>query len=109
MKSFPARNRRSPSKKIALFVTHGAPEYAAHLHGWLDKFFQVVVGAEILGMFNCQGKCSEAMLNLLRNSGNPEFVKWADRYVPNSQPDATRVKRAREFAQEMMKKFKSNA
>ncbi|MFC1697969.1 flavodoxin family protein [Nanoarchaeota archaeon] len=93
-------------KKIVLFVTHGSPEEVPHLQDWLNNFKNAVSESELIGMFNCSGKCSQAMLDVLRASGNPEYIKWADGYVPNNLPDEKRVQKAKDFTKEIMEKFK---
>jgi flavodoxin len=97
---------KTKGKKIALFITHGAPEYAPTVRPWLMNF-QNAVPEGIIGMFDCQGKCSQAMLDLLRSTGNPEFIKWADNYVPSEKPDDLSVAKAKQFAREIMEKMKS--
>ncbi len=96
---------KTKGKKIALFVTHGSPEWSLTLPPWLNNFVEAVPEAQLVGMFNCEGKCSQAMLDLLRSTGNPDFIKMADTYVPNEKPDEVRIKRAKEFAKEVMQRI----
>jgi flavodoxin len=90
-------------RTIALFITHMAPEHAPELKGWIQKFRDAAVGANIIGVFDCQGELRDG------------FMKMAVRFHPDShvrssvglskgQPDATRLERARTFASEMMNK-----
>jgi len=91
-------------RRIALFVTHGAPEDAPTLKGWLAKCREAATEADIVDMFDCQGKMSEAIVSYMAKSENPEARKWAEMYVPNDQPDESRVERARAFARDIMEK-----
>lgn len=43
-------------RPIALFITHMAPESAPPLKGWIQKFSDAAVGANIVGVFDCQGQ-----------------------------------------------------
>ncbi len=91
-------------KKIALFVTHGAPENEPDVLQWMDKFKNAASRAELVGFFDCQGQLS---------SGTKFFMKIMSRKTreearrdnSRGQPDATRVERARTFARDTMESF----
>jgi flavodoxin len=68
--------KHSQGKKIAMFVTHATHEKSKALRKWLTKCKSAATDAELLGLFNCQGKL-----------------------------DATRLNRARSFAKRIMKKI----
>ena len=91
---------------IALFITHASPENNPPLQGWLQKFKHAAVGANIVGMFNCQGEMSEAIANYLLKHPDPQRQEWGKaRHTTLGQPDATRIEKARVFAREILKRF----
>ena len=49
-------------KKIALFVTHGAPEHSGDLQPWLAKCKEAAVKANVIDMFNCQGELAQYVI-----------------------------------------------
>lgn len=90
-------------KKIALFVTHGAPEGYEDLLPWLDKCREAAAGADVIDMFNCQGELARYVADALLASDNPrhrEYGEGADE--TRGQPDAGRIERARLFAREIL-------
>lgn len=96
--------KTTKGRRIALFVTHGAPEEAPNLQGWLANCRGAVAKADLVDMFDCQGRMSDAIVSYMAKSDNPEVRRWAEMYVPNDQPDESRVERARDFARDVMKK-----
>ena len=42
-------------QRIVLVITHGSPEDASPLKEWLQKCREAAAGAEIIGLFHCQG------------------------------------------------------
>ncbi len=92
-------------RKIALFITHMAPEDAPELKGWLQKFSEAAVGANILGMFDCQGQASGFVKFFLRFSPDPALREGRKKDNSQGQPDAVRLDRAKVFAVEMMAKL----
>jgi flavodoxin len=94
-------------KKIALFVTHGAPEYSDDLPPWLAKCKEAAVGAIVIDMFNCQGELAQNVIDELLKHDDPKVRTWGE-YGPltRGQPDASRVERARVFAREIMERIK---
>lgn len=93
-------------RPIALFITHASPEDAPPLQGWLQKFKDAAVEANIVGMFNCQGEMSEELANYLLKHPDPQRQEWGKtRHTTLGQPDATRIEKARIFAREIMKRF----
>jgi flavodoxin len=87
---------------IALFVTHMAPEDAPSLQGWLQKYRDAAVGANIIGVFDCQGQASGLIRIIMLIP--LAFMRAAD--TSQGQPDAARLERARAFANEMMNRLK---
>lgn len=93
-------------KKIALFVTHGAPEQSTDLQPWLETCRKAAAGAELIDMFNCQGELSQFIIDELLKHEDPRVRAWGEHGpTTKGQPDATRVQWARQFAKEVMAKI----
>lgn len=90
------------NRTIALFITHMSPEDASPLQGWIQKFRDAAVGANIVGVFNCQGQASRLIKFLMLIP--LVFMRQAD--TSQGQPDAARLERARAFANEIMNRLK---
>jgi len=97
---------RVKDRSIAFFVTHMAPENAKSLPGWIQRFSDAAVGANIVGVFNCQGQCSRRVKFSMRVSSNPRLREWARADSSQGQPDAARLERARTFAKDTLNKIK---
>ena len=91
-------------RAIALFVTHMAPEDAPELQGWLQKFRDAAVGANIVGVFDCQGEIHGLMKTIVRFHRDPHVRESIQ--MSQGKPDAVRLERARTFANETMNKLK---
>jgi len=89
-------------RTIALFITHMSPEDAPPLQGWIQKFRDAAVGANIVGVFNCQGQASRQIKTIMRIP--LFFMRQAD--TSQGQPDAARLERARTFANDLMNTLK---
>lgn len=86
-------------KKTALFITHATPEGEEGLEEWLGKCREAANGTVLLGLFDCQGELSPEMADLLIKSGDPRLRSFGERRVETlGQPDASRLKKAQEFA-----------
>jgi flavodoxin len=93
-------------KNIAIFVTHATPEDHPEVKECLKACGAAAVGANVLGVFNCRGEMSQALADFMVNSGDPTLVAWGkNRPLTMGQPDAARLKKARNFAREIMKKY----
>ena len=93
-------------KKIALFITHGAPENSGDLQPWLAKFREAAAGADVIDMFNCQGELAQYVIDELLKSDNPRYRAYGEAgHTTRGQPDDTRVERARVFARETMERI----
>lgn len=90
-------------QKIAIFITHGAPEVSPNVPGWLKQFRDAAIGADICGVFDCQGEMSQQVLNFMLNNPNPQIREWAKRDSSKGQPDASRLEKAKIFAENTMK------
>ena len=93
-------------RAIALFITHAAPEDYPPLQGWIQKFRDAAVGANIIGTFDCQGQLSRLVKTIMRIAPNPQLRAWARADNSQGQPDAARLERAKTFANEIMNKLK---
>lgn len=93
-------------KKIAIFVTHGAPEISVDLQPWLDLCKEAAAGSEVVDMFNCQGELAQYVIDELLKSDNPTYRAYGEQgHTTRGQPDTTRVERARVFARATMRKI----
>lgn len=89
-------------RKVALFITHASPEGGEELQGWLDKFRQAACGANVVGLFDCQGQLALPIKLAMRVMPNAKYRLWAKMDNSHGQPDETRLERAREFARGVM-------
>jgi flavodoxin len=89
-------------RSIALFITHMAPEEAPPLKEWIQKFSDAAVGANIVGIFDCQGEVHGLMKILVRFHPDPHVRESIQ--ISQGKPDAARLEKARTFANEIMKK-----
>ena len=98
--------KHGTGKKIALFVTHAAPEHSQDLPPWLKNCREAAASAEVLGMFNCQGEIAQFVVDELLKHHDPKVRGWGEHaHMTKGQPDAERVERARVFAKEIMDQF----
>jgi len=91
-------------RTIALFITHMAPDDAPPVKEYIQKFRDAAVGANIVGVFDCQGEVRGLMKILVRFHPDPHVRESI--HMSQGQPDAARLERARTFANEMMNKLK---
>ena len=99
--------QHSKGKNVAVFVTHATPEEYPEVKECLSACGAAAVGANLLGVFGCQGELSEAIADFMIKSGDPGMVEAGKkRSLTVGQPDAARLKRARNFAREIMKKYR---
>jgi flavodoxin len=96
---------QTKGKNVALFITHASWEDHEALPSYLEKFREAVDGANLLGMFNCQGQLAKGVKFVMKLLVGSELRKWAYEDNSQGQPDETRLKRARVFAREIIKKF----
>jgi flavodoxin len=95
--------KHAGGKRIALFVTHAAPEGEAGLEEWLARCREAAAGAELLGMFDCMGELSEQIAEFLLKSDDAMMRSFGERRPETlGQPDETRLQRARDFARPVM-------
>jgi flavodoxin len=91
-------------RTIALFITHAAPDGAPPVQGWIQKFKDAAVEANIIDVFECQGQASRLIKTIMLLNRNPGVR--ASARSSQGQPDATRLERARTFAIETINKLK---
>ena len=92
-------------KKIALFATHGAPESADRVGPWLEtmRTLAAAAGAELLGLFHCQGEASQQIVEFLLGSDNPEMQQYGrEAAEAKGFPDEAGLAKAREYAKEIL-------
>ncbi|MBN1191773.1 MAG: hypothetical protein JXA46_18625 [Dehalococcoidales bacterium] len=95
---------KAQGKNVALFITHSAPEESIELQEWLGKCKQAAAGSNLKGVFNCQGELGQQVADYMMKSGNEMLINWAKmRPSTLGQPDASRLKRARAWAKDMVK------
>jgi flavodoxin len=95
-----------PGRDVALFITHAAPEGESELAGWLEGFRNAAAGANIVGMFDCQGQLAKGIKFIMSILPNREIRAMARRDNSQGQPDAVRLDRARAYAREMLERKK---
>jgi flavodoxin len=94
-------------KKIALFITHSVPEGDPQIQQWLESSKKAAIGANIVGVFDCQGELAQNIADMMLGSKNADLIAAAEkRDTTLGQPDAGRLKKARKFAKEIMGKYK---
>ena len=96
----------SVNKKMALFITHGSPEFSDYLLPWLEESKKCLDdSAELLGLFNCQGDVAQFVIDSMSKSENPTLRYFAQESSKIfGQPDESRVSKAKEFARDILKK-----
>lgn len=95
----------SPGKRIALFITHAAPEGTEEVKAWLNTSREAASKAEIVDMFDCQGELAQPVIDMLLKSDDPNMRAFGELGpTTKGQPDETRLERARAFARETMEK-----
>lgn len=92
-------------RKVALFVTHGAPENEPDVQVWMEKFKQAAAGAELVGFFDCQGQLAKGVKFIMKIAPNKEMRSQAKRDNSAGQPDQARLEKARVFARNTMENF----
>lgn len=96
---------KGAGKRMAVFTTHGAPEEAERVKPWLDNIRRraAEAGAELLGLFDCQGEASQQVVDYLLGHEDPELRRYGrEAAEAKGLPDAARLERARGFAQDVV-------
>ncbi|MHA2255609.1 MAG: flavodoxin family protein, partial [Candidatus Heimdallarchaeaceae archaeon] len=93
-------------KRIALFVTHGSPEFSDYLTPWLDQCRNALdSSAELLGLSNYQGEVAQFVIDSMSKLDN-EMLRYFAKESPKAkgQPDEKRIESAKKFARKIMNK-----
>lgn len=99
--------KHGSGRKIALFVTHAAPEDSPDVPGYLSSCKAAAGQATLVSVFDCQGELSEQIADFMTKSGDEKLVAWAkERPSTIGQPDAARLERAGRWAKEVMAKHR---
>ena len=98
--------KNAAGKKIALFMTHSAPEGEPQIQQWLESAKKAASGANVVGMFDCQGEMAQNVVDMMLASKNADMIAKLEQRDDLGQPDAGRLKKARKFAKEIMGKYK---
>jgi flavodoxin len=94
---------QAAGKDVALFITHASPEDSEPLQDWLQKCRNSAANTNLKGMFHCQGEMSEQLADLMLKSGDAQMAEWGkDRSSTVGQPDATRIRQARDWAKKLI-------
>lgn len=89
-------------RKVALFVTHCAPENVPEVPEWMAKFKQAAAGGNLVGFFDCQGELAKGVEMVMKIAPKKEIRFFAKNHNSKGQPDEARLMRAREFARDTM-------
>ena len=92
-------------RKVALFVTHGAPEDAPEISEWMAKFKGAAAGANLVGFFDCQGEISKGVKFIMRTSPKEKVRAWAKSDNSKGQPDEARLAKARAFTRDTLNRM----
>jgi len=92
-------------RKVALFVTHGAPEDEPEVSEWMAKFKQAASGADVVGFFDCQGEMSRGVRLYMKISPSKKLRAQVKRHNSKGQPDQARLDKARAFARETLSRM----
>jgi len=88
-------------RRVALFVTHSAPDSLEQLSPWLDACREAAASAELVGFFHCQGALAEPVRQFMLSSGDAMLTQFAEMAsCADGQPDDAALARAAEFARE---------
>jgi len=90
-------------KNVALFITHAVPEGFEALDDWISSCKAAANGANIVGVFNCQGELAQPVIDTLLKSDDPQMRAFGEMGpMTKGQPDSSRIEKARAFAKEIM-------
>jgi len=97
-------SERCVGKKVALFVTHAAPEESAYVPPWLEACKEAARSSHLLGLRDFQGQIALEQVDRMLQSSDPETLHLVKHVVHSSlgQPDASRLAQAQTFAGEVM-------
>ncbi len=98
--------KNAAGKKLALFITHAAPEDSEDIGPWLDKCREAAGDADVVDFFDCQGELAQAIAEILLQSDN-QMMQEFGRQGPSTkgQPDESSLERARAWAKGVVAKL----
>lgn len=99
------RKQCTDGRKVALFVTHCAPENVPELQGWMAKFKEEAAGANLVGFFDCQGELAKSVETIMKIAPKKEIRFFAKNHNSQGQPDGAALTKAREFARDTMSRM----
>jgi len=92
---------RCAGRRVALFVTHSAPDDMPELGEWLQTCKAAAAGADLVDLFHCPGVLAEPVRQHMLASGNPMLVEWAEQAdVTAGRPNDADLEHAAAFARE---------
>jgi len=98
--------KNAGGKKVALFITHAAPEDHEDVQGWLSACRELVAEDDLVGMFDCQGQLDPNVAEMLVKSDREDLRSFGEQGPSTlGQPDESRLQRAREFARKVLEEF----
>lgn len=103
------RKHCTAGRKVALFVTHAAPEEAPEVQEWMQKFRDAASSAEIVGFFDCQGQMANGVKTMLRIFGSRKLKEGVRNDTSQGKPDESRLLKAREFGRTVAERVGGNA
>ena len=99
--------KKVAGRDIALFITHSAPEDEPQVQTWLAACKIAASGANIVGVFDCQGQLAQNVKEMMLGSKDSQLIAWAERsHETIGQPDRNRLKKAARFAKDVMGRYK---
>lgn len=88
-------------RRVALFVTHAAPDDLPDVKVWLDACRDAAANTDLIGLFHCQGQLAEPVKQAMLESGMQALVGFAEMAdCAAGQPDEAALWRAAAFARE---------
>jgi hypothetical protein len=96
-------------RRVALFVTHTAPDELDQLQAWLFVCKEAAGAAQLVGFFHCQGALAEPVRQHMLSSGVPLLAEFAEHAgVADGQPDEAALARAAAFARETAERVRGD-
>ena len=99
---------KDPSFKIAAFITHASFAYEKEgFEQGVQQFIDISKdkNIEYLGCYDCQGRLSPALHDMVKQAQNVSDEEWAKRMAEcDKHPNAEDEQSARDFANEMIAK-----
>lgn len=90
-------------RPVVLFTTHATPEDSPDVTALLQNCTHAAAGAQVLGIFNCQGELADEVMEHLIKGNHPYGRLYAEQgNFTKGQPDASRLERAGAFARQMI-------